>query len=275
MATVRSATRPEGRSRPARARRWAWLPVLLVGIGLFIAVQQALVITGNPALVPSLLLLGALVIPVSFVVYIDGRNPAFDLPLSVLLSCALLGGVLGAALASVAEFDIMRRLGALPTVYIGLIEEVAKLLVPIALLIFTRYRANPADGLLVGVAVGMGFAVLETLGYGFVTLLATGGDLTDAENEILLRGILSPAGHAAWTGLAAAALWWAHAQRWRLRALAAAVGTFLLVVVLHALWDAIHTWYAYLIIASISFALLLHQTHRNVLRDSHSAGSAG
>ena len=267
MATVQYGTRPEGRSRPARARRWAWLPVLAVGIGLFIAVQQALVVTGNPALVPSLLLLGALVIPVSFVVYIDGRNPAFDLPLSVLVSCAVLGGVLGAALASVAEFDIMRRLGVLPAVYIGLIEEAAKLLVPIAVLIFTRYRTNPADGLLVGVAVGMGFAVLETLGYGFVTLLATGGDLSDAETQILLRGILSPAGHAAWTGLAAAALWWAYAQRWRLPALAAAVGTFVLVVALHTLWDAVHTWYAYLIIGALSFALLLHRTHQNVLRD--------
>src|SRR6185437_13844579 len=113
---------------------------------------------------------------------------------------------------------------------------------------------------------GHGFRRLETLGYGFVTLLATGGDLSDAETQILLRGVLSPAGHAAWTGLAAAALWWAHAQRWRLRGLAAAVGTFLLVVALHTLWDAIHTGYGYLIIASISFALLLHRTHQNVLR---------
>jgi protease PrsW len=273
MATVHRGTETQGRSRPARPRRWAWLPVFLVGIGLFIAVQQALVITGNPGLVPSLLVLGTLVIPVSFVVYIEGRNPAFDVPLSVLLSSALLGGVLGAALASVAEFDIMRRMGALPTPYIGLIEEGAKLLVPIAVLIFTRYRANPADGLLVGVAVGMGFAVLETLGYGFVTLLATGGNLSDAENEVLLRGVLSPAGHAAWTGLAAGALWWAHAQRWRLRGLFTAVGTFVLVVFLHALWDTIHAWHSYLIIGAVSFALLLHQTHRNVLRDPHPAGS--
>ena len=243
------------------------MPVLGVGIGLFIAVQQALVITGNPTLVPSLLLLGTLLIPVSFVVYLDGRSPAYYVPLSVLLSCALLGGVLGAALASIAEFDVMRRLGALPTVYIGLIEEGAKLLVPIAVLIFTRYRANPADGLLVGVAVGMGFAVLETLGYGFVTLLATGGDLTDAETQILLRGVLSPAGHAAWTGLAAAALWWASAQGWRLRGLATVVGTFLFVVALHAVWDAIHTWHTYLIVGAVSFAALLHQTHRHVLSD--------
>ncbi|MGH3807242.1 MAG: PrsW family intramembrane metalloprotease [Pseudonocardiaceae bacterium] len=265
MTTPRYELSAQARPQAARARRWAWLPVLLVGIGLFLAVRQALVITGNPALVPSLLVLSALLVPVAFVVYVDGRNPAFDLPLSVLLSGALLGGVLAAAVVSVLEFDTIQRLGQLPTILIGLIEEAAKLLVPIAILIFTRYRANPADGLLIGVAVGMGFAVLETLGYGFVTLLATGGDLTNAEGVLLLRGALGPAGHATWTGLAAAALWWAHAQRWRPRALAVAIGTFLLVVALHAAWDATNAWYGYLIIGSISLALLVYQTHRNVL----------
>lgn len=254
------------RPRPPRPRRWVWLPVLLVGILLFISVQQALVITGNPTLVPSLLVLGTLVVPVSFVVYVDARDPAYDLPLSVLLSCALLGGVLGATVAGVVEFDTMRRSGVLPALSIGLIEEGAKLLVPIAILIFTRYRASPAAGLLIGVAVGMGYAVLEILGYGFVILLATGGDLTDAEGVLLLRAALSPAAHAAWTGLAAAALWWAHSQRWGLRGLAAVVGTFLLVVVLHALWVAGNVWYGYLIIGIISFALLLRQIHRTVLR---------
>lgn len=265
MTTQRDGMDAGSRPRATGARRWAWLPVLLVGIGMFIAVQQALVITGNPTLVPSLLVLGALLIPVTFVVYIDGRNPAYDLPLSVLLSCALLGGVLGSSAASVLEFDTMRRLGDLPTVYIGLIEEATKLLVPIAMLIFTRYRRNPADGLLIGVAVGMGFAVLETLGYGFVTLLASGGNLSDAEGLLLLRGILSPAGHAAWTGLAAAALWWAHTQRWRPRGLAAVIGTFVLVVIFHTFWDSVGIWFGYLIIGFISLALLLRQTHRTVL----------
>jgi hypothetical protein len=37
-------------------------------------------------------------------------------------------------------------------------------------------------------------------------------------------------------------------------------------VALHAVWDAIHTWHTYLIIGALSFALLLHQTHRKVLR---------
>ena len=266
MTALRHEIGEYDRPGPARARRWAWLPVLIIGIGLYIAVRQSLVITGNPILVSSLLVLGVLLIPVSFVVYVDGRNPVHEVPVSVLLSCALVGGVLGAALASVLEFDTMRRLGALSAVSIGLIEESAKLLVPIAVLAFTRYRTSTADGLLVGVAVGMGFALVETLGYGFVTLLATGGDLTDVEGLFLLRAALGPAGHAAWTGLAAAALWWAHAERWRPRGLVVVVGTFLLVVVLHILWVATTAWYGYLIVGIISFALLMVQTHRSVLR---------
>src|SRR4030088_2305842 len=76
-----------------RVRRWLWLLVLVVGVLLFVAVHQAIVVTGNPHLVPSLLLLGALLVPVSFVLSLDGRNTADDIPLSVLLICGLLGGV--------------------------------------------------------------------------------------------------------------------------------------------------------------------------------------
>jgi RsiW-degrading membrane proteinase PrsW (M82 family) len=251
--------------RTSRWHRWMWLPVLVVGALLFLADQQALLITANPNLIPSLLLFGALLIPTTFVVWIDGRNPAHDVPFSVLLLCALLGGAIGTVTASLLESHTAARLGSLPTVMIGLIEEGAKLLVPIGVLLTTRYRANPADGLLVGVSVGTGFAVLETLGYGFVILLATGGDLMTTEGALILRGLLSPAAHIAWTGLAAAALWHAHAQRWRPRAVVVAVGTFVLVVILHALWDAFPDWPTFVVVGGISLALLVRQARRDVL----------
>jgi hypothetical protein len=64
----------------------------------------------------------------------------------------------------------------------------------------------------------------------------------------------------------ASALWWTHAQRWRPSALAGLVGTFLLVVALHATWDASKARYGYLVIGAISFVLLLRQTRRNLLK---------
>jgi hypothetical protein len=53
MTALREGIGERGRPSPGRPRWRAWLPVLGVGIGLFIAVRQALVMTGNPILVPS------------------------------------------------------------------------------------------------------------------------------------------------------------------------------------------------------------------------------
>jgi hypothetical protein len=42
-----------------------------------------------------------------------------------------------------------------------------------------------------------------------VTLRASAGDLTEVEGRLLPRAALGPAGHAVWTSLATAVLWWA------------------------------------------------------------------
>ena len=60
---------------------------------------------------------------------------------------------------------------------VGLIEEAAKLIVPLALVLVLRRERHPADGLLIGVASGAGFAVLETMGYAFVVLIQSQGDV--------------------------------------------------------------------------------------------------
>ena len=44
------------------------------------------------------------------------------------------------------------------------------------------------------------------MGYGFSALLAS-GSLAEVEQTLLLRALLSPAGHVAWTGLTVAARW--------------------------------------------------------------------
>ena len=52
-----SALPADGTRRTTR-RRWAWLPTLLGGGGLFELVRSALVETGNPNFLPALILLG-------------------------------------------------------------------------------------------------------------------------------------------------------------------------------------------------------------------------
>jgi RsiW-degrading membrane proteinase PrsW (M82 family) len=146
-------------------------------------------------------------------------------------------------------------LGALPTIAIGLIEETCKLLVPAAIFALGRYRRE-ADGLLFGVVSGLGFAALESMGYGLTALFLSHGDIGQVEKLLFVRGVLSPAGHGAWTGLVCATLW-----RARLRptptAKATIAATFVVAVSLHALWDSATSVWVQVAVAVMSLSLLL------------------
>jgi RsiW-degrading membrane proteinase PrsW (M82 family) len=243
------------------ARRWSWLLVLLVGATLFELVRHAIVSTGNPNLVPALILLGAAVVPGAFVAFIASRRLIFDVGGGTVALTALVGGVIGVVTAGLLEYGTLKRLGALPMVGVGLIEEFAKLLVPAAVFLLVRRHVHPADGLLLGVASGAGFAILETMGYAFVVLIQSRGNLGVVDNVLFLRGILSPAAHMAWTGIAAAALWDAGAHRWRGSAGARFLGAFAAVVALHTAWDTLGGTVVYVVLSVVSLVLLTVVSH--------------
>jgi protease PrsW len=117
-----------------------------------------------------------------------------------------------------------------------MIEEGAKLIVPLVFYFLGRYRSEAA-GIILGVSTAMGFAALETMGYGFTSLLASKDNVGELDEVLLFRGLMSPAGHAAWTGLVCAVLWRerlkaGHATfNWRVG------GAFATAVILHASWD--------------------------------------
>jgi protease PrsW len=255
-----SITRTDPASTSA-ARRYAWVAVLVVGAGLFIAEERTLVATKNPNLVPSAILLGASIVPLAFVAFVYGRRLPYDIPGAAVAVSAFLGGVIGTIVAATLEFDVLRDLGALPMVGVGLIEEGSKLLVPVALLVVLRRYRSPADGLLVGVACGAGFAALETMGYAFTTLIKSQGNITDTVDILLLRGFLSPAGHMAWTGITAAALYGA-AQSRDGRGVVRFLGAFVGAVVLHTLWDSSGSLIGTAVVAVISLAALAWTAHR-------------
>jgi RsiW-degrading membrane proteinase PrsW (M82 family) len=235
-------------------RRQGWLVVLVAGAALYLLVERTLVSTGNVHYVPSLLLLGAFVVPISFVTFVYGRSAPWTVGAPVIVVSAVFGGVIGTVVAGRLEYDTLIQLGFLPTSVIGLSEEAAKLIGPLVAYLWIPHR-SAADGLILGVASGMGFAALETMGYGFVALLRTGGSLAAVDQLLFLRGVLAPASHAAWTGAAAAALY-AALSSGRLRAWLGFVAVFVAVVVLHALWDS-QTWFvSYVVLGVVSTALL-------------------
>ncbi len=232
-ALSRHADQKEGRLKLLRRR---WLLIVISGLVLLFLVERTLIATSDPNYIPSALLLGAFLVPVTFTTYLYERLPNWDVALPAVAICFIWGGALGTVVAGTLEYDVARALGFLPKLGIGVIEEGAKLILPLAFYFLGRYRSEAA-GIVLGVATAAGFAGLETMGYGLVSFLASKGNLGVLDEVLLVRGLTSPAGHIAWTGLVCAVLWRERLKaghaifNWRVG------GAFATAVILHALWD--------------------------------------
>lgn len=233
--------------------------VLGVGTLLLMATSRVLNSTGNLQLMPTVLLIGATVVPAAFVTFVRTRRMQFDVPGDALGVVAVCSGVIGVTVASLVEYDTVPRLGVVAVVGVAGIEEAAKLIIPV--LVMRRWR-GPGDGLAIGVASGAGFAALETMGYAFTTLTAHHGDLSSLDNLLLMRGVTSPAAHMAWTGLTAVALWAAASRHFSPRATITLAAVFIGSVALHTAWDTIRTPAGYCIIAAAGLTSLVWAARR-------------
>jgi RsiW-degrading membrane proteinase PrsW (M82 family) len=215
--------------------REKWFLILVLGTGLFFGADLALRSTGNPNYFPTVIMLGSTLVPVTFVTFTYERLRHNEIPLGWIMVSFLVGGVIGLIVAGILEYQALQTLGIFQLFGIGLIEETAKLIVPLYIYYLAVYR-HEADGLLFGVASGMGFAALETMGYGMVALFESSGDVAFLEQLLFLRGLLSPAVHAAWTGLVCAVIW---LERERGRGLGSprVIAAFGAAVILHTLWN--------------------------------------
>jgi RsiW-degrading membrane proteinase PrsW (M82 family) len=178
-------------------------------------------------------------VPVTFVTYFYEYVRDRDISLPLLTTCFLVGGLIGLVAAGVLEYRTLRGLGIFSLLGVGLIEESVKLIFPVAMFVSWKYQ-HEADGLLFGIAAGMGFAALETMGYAMVYLIQSGGSISVLQQVLLIRGLLSPAGHAAWTGFVCAVLW-RQRQRTGHPLSLPVIGAFLLAIALHSLWDVVNS----------------------------------
>jgi len=242
-------------SRAPWYERYAPSVVLVLGLLAYFALLMVLLFTENWTIFPALLLVGALTVPLTVLVWtLNGRHGPLAPPVVVLVAM-LLGGIVAILGAGVLEPLAAAALGDAAVLLVGVIEESVKLIIPLILLVTVHDRTRNG-GVVVGVATGAGFAVLETMGYGFNTLLEKGGGLGAVDATLLLRGFLVPAGHVAWTGVLCAALW-----AWRRSPSAtgalATLGAYVAAIVLHTLWDASGSEAVHVIVAVASIAGLV------------------
>jgi RsiW-degrading membrane proteinase PrsW (M82 family) len=215
----------------------AWWKVLVTSLILYLVGLVILVLTQNPNLFPTVVILGNFMIPVTYVVFFYERSHLSDLSLPITLMSFVYGGLLGVFAAGLLEPIFLQNLTVLGGFQVGLIEEFAKILG--VLVIARRQRHHDEmDGLVLGAAAGMGFAALESTGYAFTAFLSSGGSLSETVAVTLLRGLVSPMGHGTWTAILAGVLF-RESPGGYLRINRKVIEAYLMVSILHALWDTL------------------------------------
>jgi RsiW-degrading membrane proteinase PrsW (M82 family) len=179
---------------------------------------------------------GAFAVPLSVVFFFFEMNVLRNISVYQVFKAIIAGGLLS-LITSLFGFQLFQLtwLGASSA---GIIEETGKLLALLILYQRTQHRWI-LNGLLLGGAVGAGFAVFESAGYALRILVFDGPDAMF--DNIWLRGLLSPGAHTAWTALVGAALWRARGDRptsWSILEDARFLRVFAFAIGLHMIWNA-------------------------------------
>ena len=192
----------------------------------------------NLNLLPGLIMTGAMAIPLSTVLFFFEINVRRNVSLYQVLRMVFFGGIVSLAFSLVLFESPLSALGWMGASVAGVVEEPGKVLALLAVARSTRYRYK-LNGLLFGACVGAGFAMFESMGYAFQTLLAS-EDVGAMNGNIFVRGILSPFAHIAWTSIAGAALWrvkGARPFRFDMLKNPLFLKTFSASVVMHMVWN--------------------------------------
>lgn len=229
---------------PSDPRRWAWLRVLIVGLGIWLAGVAGVLLTDDPILVPGVFLVGSFLVPFALLFWVyaqigwGGRSTlptALD-PYRVLLAFVC-GGAVGVTSSALLENLLLRHFESLYYLVVAVVEESVKLAL-VWLLARNLGTYSRRDGMLLGATVGLGFSAFESAGYAFNAAVgAHGHDLVTVLQTQATRGLLTPVGHALWTSLVAGALF-AAARGGKLRLTVGVLGWLAVVIVLHMAWDA-------------------------------------
>jgi RsiW-degrading membrane proteinase PrsW (M82 family) len=255
-----------GRNKDATAvkpRSWAprWWLVFPIGLALWIATVATAFFTLNLILLPTIVLLGSFLIPVTGVVWYLDHDPSPAMSPKRIFAAFIIAGVMGALAASLLEFWFVYGPGVLGMLKVGLIEEFVKGVAIIAFALGLRSYAT-RDGMVLGATVGFGFAALESSGYALASLFVVqGGHLYLSLQSVvfteLVRGLLAPFGHGLWSAILGGVLFHT-ARNGHLRPAFAVLVAYVGVSLLHAAYDSFGGITGYIVISVIGIVPLVY-----------------
>lgn len=202
---------------------------VLVFFGIMIALLYYCLSKGVLSVIAAYIMLGSMSVPVCTMILAYELNIRRDVSFYTVIKVFMLGGVLSLLFTSFIEANVQYR----EAYWAGPVEEIAKLFA-VVLMASTYRKGSILTGVLLGCAIGAGFAVMETMWYVLGNILsyidissvyntlvkvgapesvikdyvnAARAHYADPDWTLLMRSILAPAGHVVWTAITAGAFW--------------------------------------------------------------------
>ncbi|MFH0493477.1 PrsW family glutamic-type intramembrane protease [Lactiplantibacillus plantarum] len=223
------------------AKPWLFSRILLGFLLAFAALLYMADSFENSNAIPGLIMVGAFAVPFSGLVFFFEANAFKDISLFEIVKVFFIGGIFSLVvtlfLYQFVSFSAANQIFGVLTLKdslaIGLVEELGKVLI-VSYFISQLDVRHILDGILIGAAVGAGFAAFETAGYiynsGTSNLVAVA----------ILRGWSAIGGHLVWAAIAGGAIMivkrdqpFKFSQLLDTRFLV----FFILAVLMHATWD--------------------------------------
>ncbi len=192
---------------------WVFSRVFLVLIVTYFLLLACTYLFDNSNTIPGLMVIGSFAVPFSVLLFFFETNAPRNISVFDVVRMFFIGGV-AALVATLVIYSIIPvgKLNYFNALLVGFIEETGKMII-VALFIRSLNSKYILNGLLIGAAVGAGFAAFESLGYAFNYSVDAAFLFKDIHiagetmlNVIFSRGWQSIGGHVAWAAITGAAL---------------------------------------------------------------------
>lgn len=219
---------------------WLFPRVLIAFLASFILLYVCVTKLNNLNAVPGLLFMGALALPFSVLVFMFEINVSKNISIFEVMKMFFFGGMVSQVLTlCLFEAFPIGWLNYSSAIIVGLIYALGRLFI-IAVFVKLLNPKHILDGMLIGAAVGAGFAALEIAGYAFRFYLLSGGNINYLTEILLLRTWSALGGHAAWAAITGGGLVMAKGDMpfsFKLFTDIKFLKFFFIPVILHAIWD--------------------------------------
>ncbi|EAF5857198.1 PrsW family intramembrane metalloprotease [Listeria monocytogenes] len=226
---------------------WVFSRVFLVLIITYFLLLACTYLFDNSNTIPGLMVIGSFAVPFSVLLFFFETNAPRNISVFDVVRMFFIGGV-AALVATLVIYSIIPvgKLNYFNALLVGFIEETGKMII-VALFIRSLNSKYILNGLLIGAAVGAGFAAFESLGYAFNYSVDAAFLFKDIHiagetmiNVIFSRGWQSIGGHVVWAAITGAALVIAKGDQ-KLGMNHIFTGTFwkwfIIPIALHFAWD--------------------------------------